>query len=187
MSDPGAGLPISWLSPALEARAVGDRGGYGVFARQPVRQGALLLAWGGRVVDQATLLALPEDAQCMSLQIEDDLFLISTDQIDPADYINHSCNPNAGMSSATTVVALHDIAAGDEVCYDYAMTDSSPINRFLCACGSALCRERIAPEDWCLPELWRRYGNAFSPYLLRRIAALHHADEDAPRQLSVRA
>ena len=170
--DPGAGLPLSWLAPALEARSIPDRRGNGVFARRPVAKGELLLMWGGRVVDLSTLRSLPDTAQIMSLQVEDDLFLISTDQIDPADYINHSCDPNAGLSGTTAVVALRDIEVDEEVCYDYAMTDSSSINPFLCGCGSVRCRGRVGPDDWRLSELWIRYGDAFSPYLLRRIRTI---------------
>jgi uncharacterized protein len=177
-TDPAAGLPFSWLAPALESRPLADRHGRGVFARRLVRRGELLVVWGGRVVDLATLLALPDETRRMSLQIEDDHFLISIDQIDPADLLNHSCDPNAGMAGSVAVVALRAIAVNEEVRYDYAMTDASPINQFDCSCGTAMCRGRVGRDDWRNPALWRRYGNAFSPYLLRRIRLLRRARVD---------
>jgi hypothetical protein len=92
-----------------------------------------------------------------------------------ADFLNHCCEPNAGMSGQLALVALRDIAPGEEVCLDYAMTDGSPYDEFPCACGAAQCRGWVTGSDWMRPELWKRYGNHFSPYLLRRIDRLKKA------------
>ncbi len=92
-----------------------------------------------------------------------------------ADFINHCCNPNAGLSGQLALVALRDIAPGEEVCFDYAMTDGSVYDEFPCSCGAANCRGRVTGNDWMRPELWKRYGSHFSPYLLRRIERLQRA------------
>ncbi len=167
-----------WMASGLEVRPLPGSRGRGVFACRPFPRGERLAVYGGQALTYGALLLLPADAHCMSLQVDDDLFLVSFDPIDPADYVNHSCEANAGMSGPRALVALRDIGVDEEICYDYAMSDSSPINAFTCVCGSPLCRGEVSMDDWRLPELWQRYGEAFSPYLLRRIRRLrdegHH-------------
>jgi hypothetical protein len=162
---------MHWLSPRLEARSRPD-GQRGIFARDSIEAGALLTVWGGPVYDAAYVHALPEVTRVHCLQVEDDLFLLPPDPHEDADFFNHSCEPNAGMSGATALVAMRDIPAGTEVCYDYAMTDSSPYDEFRCRCQTALCRTSVRGTDWRLPELQRRYVGYFSSYLQRRIDGL---------------
>ncbi|MCB9789223.1 MAG: SET domain-containing protein-lysine N-methyltransferase [Deltaproteobacteria bacterium] len=162
---------MHWLSQKLEARTRPD-GQRGIFATEPVEPGALLTVWGGPVYHADFVHSLPEVTRVHCLQVEDDLFLLPPDPHEDADFFNHACAPNAGMSGATALVAMREIADGEEVCYDYAMTDSSPYDEFRCRCGSELCRTWVRGTDWRLPELQRRYAGYFSSYLQRRIDAL---------------
>ena len=92
--------------------------------------------------------------------------------MEPADYVNHSCEPNLGLRGQISLVALRDIQANEEVCFDYAMTDSTPYDEFECHCGLPTCRGTITGNDWKRPELWAKYAGYFSPYLQRRIDRL---------------
>lgn len=163
-------LPSSYLSPRLEVRDTGAKG-RGIFALEPIRAGELIAAWGGTVVPAALMHLVSTELTKLSVQIEDDLYLVE-DRPGPGVYINHSCDPNAGIAGSHLLVAMRDIAPGEEVCFDYAMTDGSPYDEFECACGAANCRGRITGNDWRLPELWQRYDGFFSLYLQRRIAQL---------------
>ncbi len=163
-----------YLSPKLEGRACLNKGGKGVFAVTSVQAGEVLAVWGGRVVDTDALRRLPPVKRRLILQVEEDLFLLTTRE-GPADWVNHSCEPNAGLSGQVVLVAMRDILPGEEVCYDYAMSDSNPFDEFICRCGAANCRGRVTREDWRDPELWERYAGYFSPYLQRRIDALRMA------------
>jgi hypothetical protein len=164
--------PISYLNPKLEAR-IKDRYShfYGVFAHEHVSKGELLTIWGGDILSYAQFIELDEYLQDLSIQVEDDYFLVPL-TIGPADYVNHSCNPNAGLSGQITLIAMRDIQPGEEVCFDYAMSDSTDYDEFDCKCGQPNCRSRFTSKDWMMPELWERYQQYFSPYLLRRIQAL---------------
>jgi len=162
----------SYISPKLEARPRPETGSAGVFARQPIAAGELLIIWGGEVVSGEQLRQLPARAQMHGLQIEADFYLVPTRPPEPADYVNHSCHPNAGLNGQISLVALREIAPGEEICFDYAMSDSSPYDEFECRCGAANCRRRVKGSDWTRPELWDKYGPHFSPYLLRRIERL---------------
>ena len=161
--------PTSYLSPTLEAHPV--NGGRGVFARRRIRAGEVLAVWGGEVMQERRFKQLPAERQRISVQIEEHLYLAPSVE-GPAEWFNHSCDPNAGMSGQVSLVALRDIAAGEEICYDYAMSDGSPYDEFACRCGAAACRGSVTGNDWQIPDLWERYRGHFSPYLQRRIDGL---------------
>ncbi|WP_298337587.1 SET domain-containing protein [uncultured Erythrobacter sp.] len=84
---------------------------------------------------------------------------------------NHSCNPNCGIilndSGGHNIVAMRDIAAGDEATYDYAMRNYR-IEHFtgLCACGHKNCRGSIT--GWRdLPQQRKDdYAGFVAPYLI---------------------
>jgi hypothetical protein len=159
----------SYLSPKLEAHPNPEKGGGGVFAHTGVQAGELLVVWGGDVITGQQLTGLSTQARQHTIQIEENLYLTPTRAPEPADYVNHSCDPNAGLSGQIGLVALRDIAPGEEICLDYAMCDGSPYDEFDCACHTPYCRGRITGNDWQRPELQERYAGYFSPYLQRRI------------------
>lgn len=165
----------SYASPKLEARQHPEKGGWGVYARERVQAGELLTVWSGEVVAGDQLPRLAAAGYSYSVQVEENLYLVTMREPETADFLNHCCNPNAGVSGQLALVALRDIAPGEEVCLDYAMTDGSPYDEFPCACGVPHCRGWVTGSDWMRPELWKRYGNHFSPYLLRRIDQLKKA------------
>lgn len=168
---PSDDTPTSFLSPDLEARPV--NGGRGVFAKKYIRTGEILAVWGGSVIGRTHFDTLPPALRRISVQVEEDLFLVPSIE-GAAEWFNHSCNPNAGMQGQISLVALRNILPGEEVCYDYAMSDGSPYDEFECHCGNLVCRGRVTGNDWQLPTLWHKYGDHFSPYLLRRILTLQN-------------
>jgi len=164
--------PSSYLSPRLTVKERAHKGGHGVFANQMIASGELLAIWGGEVVTLEQFSELPRRTQQLSVQIEDRFYLVPSKPGEPADYINHSCDPNAGMDGQIAVVAMHEILPGEEICIDYAMCDGSPYDEFECACGTSRCRGTITGNDWQRKELWARYEGYFSPYLQRRVHKL---------------
>jgi hypothetical protein len=146
-----------------------DGGSWEVAAEEWIAPGEVVAVFGGRVV---TLADLRTRAGCRALQIDDDFYLLSGEPSDVADHINHSCDPNLGLRGALSLVALRPIAPGEAVCYDYAMTDGSDYDEFVCQCGAPSCRGKVTGEDWRLPDLQQRYHSLFSPYLKERIHRL---------------
>lgn len=147
-------------------------GGHSVIARAVIQPGELIGVWSGRIVSADELEALPEEIRRHTVQIEEDLYLASIGANEPPDFINHSCEPNAGLDGQIAIVALRRILPGEEVTIDYAMCDGTPYDEFDCACGSPMCRGKVTGDDWRDPALWERYAGHFSPYLQRRIDAL---------------
>jgi uncharacterized protein len=146
--------------------------GFGNVASEPIAAGEVVAAFGGRCVTRDEFDLLPASQQVRSLQIEEHLFLAGAPEPEPADFVNHSCDPNCVLSGSVILVAARDIEPGEEITYDYATSDGSDYDEFECVCGSACCRGKITGHDWMLPELQLRYRGAFSPYLAKRMAAL---------------
>ena len=145
----------------------------GVFACEPVEKGELLVIWGGRILTESELdPEMPHFTQRV-LQIEEGLYMLQPEPLEPSDYFNHSCSPNAGFSGQIALVAMHEIEVGEEVCFDYAMCDGTPYDEFICSCDTEHCRGNITGEDWKRPELRERYTGYYIPYLQRRIDMLN--------------
>lgn len=166
--------PTCYLSPKCDARPTGHMV-YGVFANEPLELNERIAVWGGEVVTREDFNALPDRLRRLSVQIEEGLFLVALHE-GPADYINHSCNPNAGMDGQIVVVAMREIAVGEQICFDYAMTDGSDYDEFECACGAPNCRKKVTGRDWRSPALWQSYKGYFSPYLARRIEKMKQGE-----------
>jgi uncharacterized protein len=163
---------MHYLVDGLVVRELPGKGGKGVFATRRLERGALLCAWGGAIMTGDELRRLPPEEQFYALQIEDDLHLVTPrDRVGGADFVNHSCEPNAVLSGTSNLVARRRIEAGEEICFDYATSDSHDGLQFACECGAPSCRKFVRPDDWQRPDLQRRYRHSFSPYLRRRIAA----------------
>jgi SET domain-containing protein len=169
-------IPCSWLSPKLESRTNLEKGGNGVYAVEPISKGDVLAMFGGVVLTGEQLKTVTETERSLSIQVEDDLYLV-TRVAGPGDHFNHSCDPNSGLNGQIAIVAMRDIAVGEEVTFDYATCDSSDYDEFRCACGADTCRGQVTGKDWKQPELWEKYEGYFSPYLARKIDDLKRAKE----------
>lgn len=138
--------------------------GRGVFARQPIAAGEAILPFGGPKRRRAELL--PDEYH---LQIGEDLYLGASGEAD--DYVNHSCDPNAGFRDGLVLVARRDIAVDEEITWDYSTAiDEDDFAGFACGCGAAGCRgsvrsfrhldtvtqRRLVP--WLLPYLRVKYA-----------------------------
>jgi uncharacterized protein len=163
----------SYTNPKLELRSNSRKGGFGLYAREPIAKDEVLSVWGGEIMTGEELETQPEERAKHGLQVEENMYLLPLVDNDPADYYNHSCDPNAGLNGQICLVAMRDIAVNEEVCFDYAMSDGSDYDEFQCQCASEHCRGTITGGDWRLPELHRRYVGYFIPYLQRRIDKIY--------------
>ena len=164
-------MTYSYFNPKCEARDH-SAGGCGVFAREKIARGELVSLWGGRIVIRDELdPSMPRFTQRV-IQVDEDLYMLTAENKEPNDCFNHSCEPNLGFFGQIGLVAMRDIGEGEEMMFDYAMSDGGPYDEFDCYCGSKNCRKKVTGNDWKLPELWGRYDGYFSPYLARRILTL---------------
>jgi hypothetical protein len=163
-------VDANFLTEKASVQRRGDR--LASFALKPIGTGETVAGFGGSCIAGAGLIALSAEQQGRSIQIDEDLYMVGSAFAESADMVNHSCSPNCGIVAGVLVVAMRDIAVGEELVYDYAMTDGGLDDEFECACGAPNCRGKITGSDWMLPELQLAYRGHFSPYLAKRIAAL---------------
>jgi SET domain-containing protein len=85
-------------------------------------------------------------------------------------FVNHSCDGNCWYDGIP-LVSRRDIKKGEEIAYDYALTDAHSTFRLNCLCGTPACRGVVTGDDWKKPELQERYGRHFMPHILALIDA----------------
>ena len=82
----------SYLTPKAEHRSNPEKGNYGVYAREWIHKGELVVLWGGRIIVAAELDPSMPDFTQRILQIEEGLYLETPAPLEPTDYFNHSCH-----------------------------------------------------------------------------------------------
>ena len=130
------------LEKRLQLKACNN--GTGVFSLEEIYPGDIIFQFGGPIFSGAELPYLSEPMNDYFLQIEDDLYLGPYGEID--DYVNHSCNPNAGLvfsDNSIGMKAITFIPKGFEVTYDYSTTMNGFWGEMHCNCHSVNCRGTI--------------------------------------------
>jgi len=87
----------------------------------------------------------------------------------PFRFINHRCEPNAALITTRTMIALADIAPGDEITMDYSLTEAGQDWSMKCNCGMANCRKLILPINFLPHELFQHY----LPYITKRFQKVY--------------
>jgi uncharacterized protein len=131
------------------------RHGLGVFATAPIRRHALVIEYAGELITHEeaerrypTSGATERPEHTYVLQLDEDRVVDANVGGNDARFINHACDPNLEpitIGDHVWLVALRDIATGEELGYDYAIeldVRHSPAakRRFPCGCGGATCR-----------------------------------------------
>ena len=165
-------MDYNWLTPKAQMRVTPGKGS-GSFAISKISKGEMVASFGGNVISQSELARYSDDRVSRSLQLNSDTYLLSGNIPEPGDMINHSCEPNSGIAGTSSVQALREIEIGEELSFDYAMSDSSQYDEFNCACGKDKCRAKITGMDWQKRDLQAKYYNYFSAYIEKLIKLSH--------------
>jgi SET domain-containing protein len=165
-------LDYNWLTPKAQMRVTPGKGS-GSFAVSKILKGETVASFGGHVINLSELSNHSPDRVSRSLQLNEDVYLLSGMVPEAGDMINHSCEPNCGITGTSSVQALQDIDLGEELSFDYAMTDSSEYDEFICACGKNNCRGKITGKDWQKEEIQSKYKNYFGSYIEKLIKLSH--------------
>ena len=123
-------MDFNWLTPKAQARPAGEKG-WGSFVVEPISKGETVAAFGGWIVSRDLLSTMSHDRQGRSIQVDEDLYLVSSDTPEPGDML-----------------------------------------KFRCLCAQPGCRELVTGSDWREPALQAKYASYFSPYLVKRLAAI---------------
>jgi len=141
--------------------------GYGVYAGNNYKKNEDISVITGKIATPKNIYYHLKDFQKAStnpLQIGKGLY-IDVDR--PFLYINHSCDPNAGIKKKSTLFAIKNIKKGDEITFDYSTTiDES----FECKCGSKKCRGAIVDFFGLSKKLQKYYADkkALPNFILKK-------------------
>jgi len=125
--------------------------GRGVYAKRHIKQEEPILRFRGDIITLEQALARPVDGY--PLQVTQRTYL---DLLEPAVFVNHSCNPNAGIRGLV-LTALTPIVQDTEIFYDYSTTMDEDYWTLRCACGTAQCRGIVTDFKYLPPDLQEKY------------------------------
>ncbi len=147
--------------------------GKSVFVARAFAEGEPMLEFTGRRLATGKVPSLMRGGADRYVQVTPDHYMGPSGRLD--DLVNHSCDPNAGLrftDHGVFLVAIRDIAAGEEVTWDYSTTLTGSNWHMICGCRSATCRRVIGNFETIDPERQQFYRarNLVAPYLRRRDA-----------------
>ena len=128
-----------------------DSYGNGVFAAKHIPEGTLIHELDG---DYVTLEGMVERVLTGGKEINDPLQIGNEKYIildDTSRSFNHACSPNAVICGKSDLISIYDIAAGEEITYDYSLTVAPTDWHMDCLCGSASCR-KVASDVSSVPK-----------------------------------
>src|SRR5262245_18626232 len=161
---------LSYLSPKVAVKPSPIQG-RGLFAIESIPSGEIVCVKGGHIFGRSKLRKLAPKLGTAEIQIADNLFIGPVNEEEREGsmiFSNHSCDPNIGVQGQIVFVAMRDIAAGEELTHDWAMTDDDAYE-MECHCGAANCRKVITGQDWKRKDLQQKYLGFMSWYLQRKI------------------
>ncbi|MBU2025595.1 MAG: SET domain-containing protein [Patescibacteria group bacterium] len=133
--------------------------GWGIFAKKDIKKGECIFTAKGRI---KKCIIKDEDSskqwKCTACIGLNRISWIDPYKNNPLRFMNHSCNPNAGIKGRVRFYAMHNIKKGEEVTFDYSITEEDVFWKMKCACGHRECRKEVCSIQF-LPE------NVFVKYL----------------------
>ena len=135
------------LDPKLEIKRSPIEG-RGCFARVHLSRGKKIAEYTGEKISNAEADRRAGRRRLRICDIDGRWSLDGSKGGNGTHYINHSCQPNSYMKilyGHILVLALRDIAPGEELTIDYQSTLHSDKKR--CTCGSPSCRGTINKVD----------------------------------------
>ena len=97
--------------------------GRAVFAVKKIRKGETVAIFDGPIYDDV-FAGWTEDILNHAIQFDKDKW---RDSCGIARYINHSCEPNCGVKKLFSIVAMRTIEPGEQITWDYEMTEKKPL------------------------------------------------------------
>ncbi len=150
--------------PGIEVRDT-NQYGLALFAVSPIAKDEVIVVFEGMIYEAQRASVLPNGppdyVKDHAIQIGPTTF---QDSRGAGRYLSHSCEPNCGVKGRTSIVAMRNISAGEELSFDYAMTEDSDWT-MKCDCGSELCRGVVTGYRDLPDEFKVRYVGYTSSWL----------------------
>lgn len=120
----------------------------GVYTSKPIRRGTRLVEYAGeRITAEEADRRYDGVSRTYLYGLDDGKTVIDGHGLGA--YLNHSCDPNCEVDEIKGRVwlfAIRDIAAGEELVWDYNLYDDD--DPAPCHCGSRKCRGTMYSREW---------------------------------------
>jgi SET domain-containing protein len=114
----------------------------GCYTTTPIRKGARVAEYAGHKMSKQEADEQYENSPVTYLfGLGDGSRVIDGHSM--AMFINHSCQPNCETEETggrVWIKAIRNIAAGEEITYDYCLYDGADDDQAICNCGAPKCR-----------------------------------------------
>lgn len=142
---------FSYLHSGLELHTEGKE--TFVITTSPITKGETVAVFGGKIIPKKEY---SNEKYSSFHQISNDLVIVTPihdDGADPIHLIRTSNSPNVGFKGQIELVALRNIAKGEEISFDAAMMSTSVLN----------------PKDDAMEQLRKRYNGFFPEFIQSKI------------------
>jgi SET domain-containing protein len=149
--------------------------GKGLFAKEKIFSGEVIAEFDGEIYtdDISDNDKWNQDLNDHCIQFSENAWRYSKGI---AVFSNHSCNPNCGIKNLFQIVAMRDINSGEEITWDYEMTEDNETENeksfyfwaMDCKCGSENCRGKIGSYKNMPEETRKRYKGFISDWLIQK-------------------
>ncbi len=120
----------------------------GVYTSTPIRKGTRIVEYDGpRITTEEADRRYEGVDRTYLYGLDDGKTIIDGEGLGA--YLNHSCDPNCEVDEIkgrVWIFALRDIAAGEELLWDYNLYDDD--DPAPCHCGSPKCRGTMYSREW---------------------------------------
>lgn len=128
--------------------------GSGIVAEEDIKKGEFI----GYIRGKLKRLKVTNKEESLSfpnwIGVEKGLWI---DPANPYQFLNHSCDPSAGIKRRFSMVALKDIKKGEEITVDYSIIEGDELWEMKCSCGSKNCRGLIKSVQYLPKSVFSKY------------------------------
>lgn len=146
---------------------IGEAGikGQGMYASRRIPQGSVVFVASGSVEYWRSESAADADENPNWYNVAENIWI---DMQYPYVKANHSCEPNVGIDGSRIFVALRDIAEGEEITFDYSITDIEECWEMPCACDAPDCRQ-VVTSITRVPEKYYLKSHPYIPPFIQKV------------------
>ena len=140
--------------------------GYGIFAGEDIKKGEFVFYMKGkRIHHHCDFYDRVDRERCANwVGLSKDHWIIPEF---PISFMNHSCEPNLGTIGSVTFKALRNIKRGEELTFDYSISDPDVKWYIECTCGSKYCRKTIRSIQFLPRTIFKKYLPYIPKYFQR--------------------
>ena len=131
-------LAVDEFQEAAAVEIKNKQGCKGIFAKENISNGSIIFFLKGKITRRPTRYTIQMGC---GRHLTTPASKKTNDELDYCWlYLNHNCDPNGYINTdELTFRARRDIAAGDEITFNYLTTESELAAPFTCACGATNC------------------------------------------------